>query len=241
MLPVLNIGSLAIQLPGLILLLGLWLGLSLAEKTAHNHKMTTNDLYNLVFIILIGAAISARMVFVANYPSAFIKSPWSIFSLSPELLDSWGGIAGGILAGILFLQRRKLQILPTLDALVPALAVLAIFIALADYASGNAFGSPTNVPWGIELWGAIRHPTQIYQAIAAAIILALIRSKQDLFLDLPDGVLFLVFLAASAASRLFLEYFRGDSILLPGGFREPQVIAWIILAGCLWGLHKEAT
>jgi prolipoprotein diacylglyceryltransferase len=238
MLPVLNIGPLAIQLPGLLLLLSLWLGLTLAEKTVHHHKMTTNDLYNLVFTILIGAVISARLVFVANYPSAFIKSPWSIFSLSPELLDSWGGIGGGFLAGILFMQRRKLHLLPTLDALVPALAVLAIFIALADYASGNAFGSPTKVPWGIELWGAVRHPTQIYQAIAATIILVLIKSKQDLFIGLPDGVYFLVFLAASAASQLFLEYFRGDSILLPGGFREPQVVAWLILASCLWWLQK---
>lgn len=238
MLPVLNIGSLAIQFPGLLLLLGMWLGLSLAEKTVHHHKMNTNDLYNLVFAILIGAVISARLVFILNYPSAFIKSPLSIFSLSPELLDSWGGIAGGVLVGILFMQRRKLQILPTLDALVPALAVLAIFIALADYASGNAFGSTTDVPWGIELWGAVRHPTQIYQAIAATIILALAKSKQELFIELPDGIYFLVFVAASAASWLFLEYFRGDSILLPGGIREAQVVAWFILAGCLWGLHK---
>ncbi len=48
------------------------------------------------------------------------------------------------------------------------------------------------------------------------------------------GLLFLVFAALSAFARLFIEAFRGDSPLLPGGLRTPQVIAWCILAFCLW-------
>lgn len=238
MLPVLNIGPLAIQLPGLLMLLGLWLGLNLSEKTAHIHKTNPNDLYNLVFSMLIGAALSARLVFVANYPSAFTHSPWSIFSLSPQLLDTWGGIAGGILVGAIFTSRRKLSLLSTLDAMVPAFATLIVFISLANFTSGAAFGSQTNLPWGITLWGAVRHPAQIYEAIAALLILALLRIKQNSFAGLYPGLYFSVFITASASSRLILEYFRGDSVLLPGGFRASQVAAWLIIAAGLWAIRK---
>lgn len=37
MLPILPIGPLAIQFPGLVILLGLWLGLSLAEQSVQSH------------------------------------------------------------------------------------------------------------------------------------------------------------------------------------------------------------
>jgi prolipoprotein diacylglyceryltransferase len=53
------------------------------------------------------------------------------------------------------------------------------------------------------------------------------------------GTLFLGFVAASAAARLFLEAFRGDSYLLVGGFRLGQLIAWGLLAVCLWALRKR--
>jgi len=48
-----------------------------------------------------------------------------------------------------------------------------------------------------------------------------------------NGQRFLTFLTLSAGARLFLEAYRGDSVLW-GGFRSAQVIAWLILAICLW-------
>ncbi len=41
------------------------------------------------------------------------------------------------------------------------------------------------------------------------------------------GLNFLLTIALTSASRVFLEAFRGDSIFWPGGFREAQVIALI--------------
>jgi prolipoprotein diacylglyceryl transferase len=237
MLPILNIGPLAIQLPGLLLILGLWVGLSLSEKSAQVHNTNPNDLYNLVFSMLIGAVITARLVFVANYPSAFTHSPLSVFSLSPQLLDPWGGVAGAILVGAIVISRRKMLFPSTLDALVPAFATLMVFISIANFTSGDSFGSPTSVPWGINLWGAVRHPTQIYEAIAASLILILLRFKHK-SLAAPPGLYFSVFITASAASRLIMEHFRGDSILLTGGYRAAQVIAWLFLAAGLWAIHK---
>jgi len=65
-----------------------------------------------------------------------------------------------------------LPLWPALDALTPGLAAVMIAIGLAHIASGDAFGSPADLPWAIQLWGARRHPTQIYETLAAALIFA---------------------------------------------------------------------
>jgi prolipoprotein diacylglyceryltransferase len=50
----------------------------------------------------------------------------------------------------------------------------------------------------------------------------------------PNGLLFLNFVALTAGSRLFLEAYRGDSVLAFGEFRPAQIVAWGVLAVVLF-------
>ncbi len=237
MFPVLQFGPLAIQVPGLMYLFGLWLGLSLAEKLAPKRNISADALYNLTFTGLIAGLLGARLGYVFQYPGAFIPSPLGLFSLNPGLLDPFGGFAFTLLAMLVYGQRKKLSFWPTLDALTPVLALLMVGAALANIASGEAFGMETSLPWGIQIWGATRHPTQFYELGLALVILAFLgwKSKDN---RLANGALFLLFLALTAGARLFLEAFRGDSVLLLGGIRSAQVMAWVLLAAALFGLEK---
>lgn len=240
MFPILQIGPLAIQVPGLVLLLGLWLGLSLAERHAPHRGVPPNLLYNLVFVALIAAVVGARLTYVLRYPSIFSSDPLGLISLNPGLLDPWGGLVAGTIAALIYGQRKGLEFYSTLDALTPAFAVISIAIGLSHLASGAAFGTTTELPWGIEIWGARRHPTQIYESLAAAMVLALLWPGRERWRDAPPGTYFLTFVALSALARLFLEAFRGDSLLLPVGLRAAQVVAWVVLAASLWDLKKQS-
>lgn len=233
MLPILQIGPLSIQTSGLILLAGLWLGLSLSERYAKKLKSAPEDLSNLVFYGLIAAIVGARLSYALRFPGAFGANPASLLSLNPALLDPWGAAGAALLVALVYSQRRKMAFWPTLDALTPALAVLAVAFPLSQLATGQGYGSPSNLLWAIELWGAERHPTQLYAALAAAIILAQVLNRIRTTQTKSEGRLFLHFLALTAATRLFLEAFRGDSLLLPGGWRLAQIIAWLALAGSL--------
>jgi len=234
MLPILQIGPLALQTPGLMYLLGLWFGLSLAEKFAPKRGISADALYNLVFTGLIAGILGARLGYVIQYPDAFLASPLSLVSLNPGLLDPFSGFAAALLAALVYGARKKLEVWNTLDALTPFFGVFMIGAALANAASGAAFGMETSLPWGIALWGAKRHPTQFYELAGAILILLTLGrlSKQD---SRPVGTLFLAFLALTAGARLFFEAFRGDSTLILGEIRAAQVIAWLVLAGALWG------
>jgi len=237
MLPTLQVGPLALQLPGLIVLIGLWLGLTLAERQAGRCGIKGSDLYNLVFVALLSGIIGARLSFLLRYPQAFAASPFSLISLNPDLLEPFGGLAAALLGGLIYAQRKAMPFWSSLDALTPALAVLLLALGFAHLASGAAFGAPSELPWAIEMWGARRHPSQMYEILAAGFILALIWPGRGILQPNKAGIYFSGFVALSAGARLLLEGFRGDSSLLAAGLRSAQVGAWLLLAVSLLGSH----
>lgn len=237
MFPTLQIGPLALPVPALSLLLSLWLGLSLTEKFAQKRALNADALYNLTFITLLSGIAGARLFFALQNFSAFAQTPLSLFSRETGSLDPFGGFASALIAALVYGRRARLKLWPTLDALTPLFAVMTIGVGLSRLASGAAFGMETSVPWGIELWGATRHPTQVYEIGLALTILLFLgwKVKNNL---LKDGSLFLLFLALAAGAQLFVEGFRGDSTLLPGGIRAGQALAWLVMTGALWAMKR---
>lgn len=229
MLPILQIGPLAIQTPGLILLLGLWFGLTLAEKLAQiEKKIDPNAIYNFALIALLAGVIGARLFYAAQSIEVFAKDPLSLVSLNTAMLDPFGGFVTAGIAVLIYGQHRKLPLWPTLDAFTPALSVLAIAVGLAHFASGDAFGIPARLPWSIRLWGEYRHPTQLYETILAFVIAILVWPRRRS--SIIAGIRFLAFIAMSAQARILVETFRADSTMILGTLRAAQVIAWIVLA-----------
>jgi len=210
----------------ILLLAALWIGLALAEKRTERHGISKDALNNITFYSILGYILVGRILYALANLSAFAPSPLSIFSPNPDLFDSTSALITMILVGFIYGQRQKLPFWGTLDALTPLFATLAIGLALTHLAAGTAFGSPTTLPWGIDLWNATRHPTQIYELIASLIIFGLIWFRKS---DLSPSILFLNFTALTAGARLFLEAFRGDSTLIFGEFRLAEIVAWLVL------------
>lgn len=211
----------------ILLLAALWLGLMLSEKRVERHGISKDALNNIVFYGVLGYILGGRLFFVLSNISAFTQSVPSIFSINIDLFDPIGALATMLIVGFIYGQRQGLPLWPTLDALTPLFAVLAIGLSLSHLAAGTAFGSPTDAAWGIDLWNATRHPTQIYELGAALLIFGLIWFRGT---GSPTGSDFLLFAALTAGARLFLEAFRGDSTLIFGSLRLAQIISWIVLA-----------
>ena len=219
----------------ILLVAALWIGLSLAEKRCERRGITKEQLNNLTFYSLIAYVIGGRVLFALSNLSAFTQSPFSIFSPNPDLFDPAGALVVALLTGYIYGQRQKLPLWGALDSLTPLFAIFGIGLSLAHLAAGTAFGSPTTLPWGIDLWNATRHPTQIYDLLASLLIFGLVWLPKT---DSPPGILFLNFAALTALSRLFLEAFRGDSALLFGELRLAQIIAWVALAVVFYAREK---
>jgi len=236
--PVLNIGPLAVQVPGLVLLAGIWIGLLLSERYTRLHGFPTGVLYNLVFIGLISGLLGARLIYILRYSEVFARSPASIISLNTGLLDPFGGAAIGLICMGIYGARMKINPWSTLDAVTPFLAVMMVALGLSNLASGSGFGVETELPWGILLFGAKRHPTQVYQILLGLLILFLLWPDRSVWSKVKVGMYFLLFVFFTAASVLLIEAYKADSPILPGGFRVNQVLAWLFLGASLYGIFR---
>lgn len=241
MFPVLHLGPLALRTPGLILLLGLYLGLTWAERRASRFGLAPHHLDNLTVGGLLVGVVAARLGYILEHPGAF-PTLGSWLSLDPALLDPWLGGVGVFVFVAAYLQRHHLTWGAVLDALAPLLISLALAVALADLAAGTAFGLPTDLPWGIRLAdGMKRHPTQVYALLGDALLALDLWGwgRGRSWVLSPKGIsgaLFWRTLAALAGWTLFVAAWRGDSVLVWGGLRQTQVMAWLVLAVSLAAL-----
>jgi phosphatidylglycerol---prolipoprotein diacylglyceryl transferase len=228
MFPTIQLGPLNIQAPGLVIIISLWTGLSLADKFARRNSYPADKIYNLVLVSLIAGVIGARLSFVLSNIGVFADSFSSLVSLNPGLLDPFGGTVTALLAAVIYGHKNHLEIWSTLDSLTPFFAVMMVGIGISHLSSGNAYGVETSLPWGFRLWGAVRHPSQVYEIAASSLTLLFI--WRDFSKIASPGILFLKFLMITSLWIILLEGFRGDSQVIAAGIRSNQVIALITLA-----------
>jgi phosphatidylglycerol:prolipoprotein diacylglycerol transferase len=236
MFPYLRLGPFLLQMPLLALLIALYLGMSLSEREATRLKLSSATISNMIFYSLLAGIIGARLGYALEFPTLYSSNPLSLLALTPTALSPLMGLAVGLIAFLIFFQRSNLPLRPTLDALAPGLALFMVFLGLAHILSGDAYGAPTSIPWAIRLWNDYRHPSQFYETFLALMIFLVIRER----FPKPEGagLNFLLTVALSSTSRVFLEYFRGDSVFWFGGFREAQVAALLVLSISFYWMRK---
>jgi phosphatidylglycerol---prolipoprotein diacylglyceryl transferase len=235
MFPVIHLGPLTIQARGLILLAAFWLAAEAAERGAKRLGVRGDVVYSLAFIAAIAGLIGARLGYVLEHWAAYQSDLIAIVALNFNTLSPLAGVVTGVVAAYLYARRKGVANRRLLDALTPGFIVFAAGLALADLASGDAYGAPSSLPWAIELWGAARHPTQIYQLIAIGVIAVIVLKADRPF----DGARFGLFVALYAGSHLFIEAFRGDSETI-AGVRTAQLWSLIIMLSALIVLRKWA-
>jgi len=234
MYPLVQIGPFRLSSGGLVLLLSILVGSMLLSRVAQARggAKLVRQADNCFYPVLIGAVLGARLWYGLFNLDLYGRNP----SLFVALLlgdFAWpGALLGGILAGYLWCRWNGFDELALADSAVLALPVVQVFASIGLLLSGEAFGLPTSLPWGVPLFGTTRHPTQIYFALAALLSLAALwwlahRSPRT-------GGLAAAYLGMQGITSLLIEALRADSLLLPGGIRVAQVFGLGLL---LYALH----
>lgn len=128
---------------------------------------------------------------------------------------SFLGAAIGIGAVLAILRRHsRTTFLQWLDILLPATSFGLTFDWLGKFFAGQAYGSPTDVWWGVTYdtigvrYAVPVHPVQLYYALFFAILtfaLLIVRKQAT-----RAGAETLVGIIAASAATFFFEFFRGD-------------------------------
>ena len=233
MIPVINLGPLSLPAPQLILIIGLWLGASLAERQVKKAGRKSEILFKIIWTAVLAGVLGARLSFVARNPSAFQGQWISIFSLNQSLLDPAGGLMIASVAGYFVALKYRQSSWALLDDLVPFLAVLAPALFLSNFASGSGYGTITDLPWGIDLWGGLRHPVQLYYMVASLVVLILAISRNRLKQQIA-GAFMLSFIVLTSGYLTVFSAFQDPAGNLIAGFRVIQLIYWMLFTSSIF-------
>jgi phosphatidylglycerol:prolipoprotein diacylglycerol transferase len=231
MFPVLRIGPLALQTAGLAILLGFWLALELASRQGARQGLQKETVHNAGFYGAIVGIIGARLGYAIAHWSVYRHDLLGFVALNPQTLHPLAGLIAGAIVAFLYLRKRGASLKGALDAAAPGLAVLMEFRALADFVSGQSLGATTAVPWGISVWGEVRHPAQLYE-LGLWVLGAVLIWRAGRAIPAP-GTLFLLFLAIFGTTLLLVEPFRARSAIIFGTLRARQLAGFLILLAAM--------
>ena len=238
MFPIISLGPLSLPAPAFILIIGYLAGSFLLDKKANSFSMDSEIIDRALWIGTIFALIGARLSYIAGSTAAFKGNLISIISLNPALLDPVGGLIIGIVATFYVISKQNTNYWAFLDSLTLFLGSLFPAYFLSRFASGNGYGMITDLPWGLHLWGAIRHPVQLYLAIFSLLLLIVIIVYAP-FKNLPTGCTFLLFSIATSGYILFFNAFQAPTTTLISGFRIGQIISWLFLLSTILLLNSR--
>jgi len=134
-------------------------------------------------------------------------------------LGIWGAVTLGALGAWIGARRAGLLLPPIADAIAPGIALAQAIGRWGNYFNQELFGSPTNLPWGLEIDPAHRpvgyeqfatfHPTFLYESlwligVAAVVVWA------DRRFRMGHGRAFALYVLLYCTGRLWIEALRID-------------------------------
>ena len=252
---VLEIGPLTLRLYGLCIALGVIAAVIISSKRWEARGGDPDDIGTIALWAVPAGVIGARMYHVAtDWNRLYADDPMAAFNITNGGLGIPGGVALGVLVGLVVVKVKKLPALPLLDVVAPAIPVAQAIGRLGNWFNQELFGRPTDLPWGLKVDDAVAleagyppgttfHPTFLYEAlwnVALAGALILIERK----VKLKPGRLLAVYVAGYAAGRFWVEGLRIDPANAGGGWRLNQwtaVVAFVLaVAFLVWDWRRPA-
>ena len=240
---ILSIGPLALRWYGVMYVVGYFVGYQLALGRIRRgaSALTQKDLDALIGYLVVGMLIGARLIYVLVYDfSSYRAHPWQVFAVWTGGLSFHGAILGMAIATALFVQRHRLAYLAVTDTVALAGTPGLFFGRIGNFINGELYGRPSSVPWAMvfpsDPLHVPRHPSQLYEALAEGIVLALALWLLDRRAHARrwywPGLLTGAFLIGYAMLRFLLEFTRQPDAQLGfvlGTFSMGQLLSTIML------------
>ncbi len=208
-----HLGPLEFRWYGLMYIIGFFAAyfLILTGVKRKNIGWTRDDVADFVFSVAMGIIIGGRLGYVLFYNlPIYLSNPLKIFAVWEGGMSFHGGLAGGILAGVLVVRKKKITIFQMADIVAPTVPIGLGLGRIGNFINGELYGRVTDVPWGMVFPGGgnlPRHPSQLYEAVLEGpvmfFILWLLGRKNP-----PVGVVSWSFIALYGLFRFSVEFFR---------------------------------
>ncbi|MEZ5101522.1 MAG: prolipoprotein diacylglyceryl transferase [Thermoleophilia bacterium] len=148
---VVELGPITIRAYGVMLLLGI---VSAFWLTTRRWRAMGGDpdLVLKAGLWGVGAGIvGARLYHVVTSWDEVPDEWWGVFAVWKGGLGVWGGVAAGVAAGLYVVKRSGASVLLAMDACAPGILLAQGIGRWGNYFNQELFGTPTSLPWGLEI------------------------------------------------------------------------------------------
>jgi phosphatidylglycerol---prolipoprotein diacylglyceryl transferase len=209
----LRIGPVQLRWYGLMYMLSFIIAFFAMRRSAKSRKLqlSTDDLYDLLFYLILGVMIGGRLGYVLFYDlSSYIRDPLSIFAIWQGGMSFHGGLIGMILTTLFICRKKGWNFWDIADLGATAAPIGLGLGRIGNFINGELYGRPTNVAWAMvfpEGGTMPRHPSQLYEAILEGLVLFVLLRwlyKKNLY----HGTVFWALIGFYGLFRFLIEFVR---------------------------------
>jgi phosphatidylglycerol:prolipoprotein diacylglycerol transferase len=192
--------------------------------------------YEMVTVALIGGLVGARGYYLLQNHDGL--SLGDVFGGSG--LIWYGGLAGGVVAVLVWAKRKDFISLALLDLAGPCLALGYAIGRIGCQVSGDGdYGKPWDGPWAMgyphgtvpTAPGETVHPTPIYETIAMGLLAFVLWQLRD---RVRPGALFALYLVGAGLERFLVEFLRRNEEVLLGLTAAQLESLSLFVVGAVW-------
>src|ERR1700726_4244027 len=185
-----ELGPVTVSTYGVLLAAAYLLGLKLAMVRASARGLDPVRVLDLGIYIIISALIGAKLLLFITDFQTFRNDPRELLTLARSGGVFYGGLILAVVVAVWYIRRAGLPLWTTCDVFAPGIALGHVIGRFGCFFAGCCYGRPTTVPWAITFTDRFAaenvgtplnvplHPTQLYEAGAEAIILAVLLTTE---------------------------------------------------------------
>jgi len=227
-----EIFGISVRWYGILISLGLLLATIVALRESRRVGFNEELLIDLLIFAVPSAIIGARLYYVIfswdQYKGDFMK----IINIRQGGLAIHGGLIAAVIVALIFCHVRKVNFWELADITGPSIILGQAIGRWGNYINQEAYGGPTDLPWGIIVNGQKVHPTFLYESLwNLTVFVFLIWYRKNK--TKVKGEVFLLYISLYSVGRFFIEGLRTDSLMF-GPIRVAQLISIIGIVGSMF-------
>ncbi|REK19689.1 MAG: prolipoprotein diacylglyceryl transferase [Actinobacteria bacterium] len=238
-----HIGPLRVTFYGILIAIGVAIAWQVTERTFLARGGNGEILSKILARVLIFGFLGARLAYVSTHLSRFEGEWWKVIAIWEGGLALYGGLTAGAIAGYVYSRKWNANFVDLLDGMAVGVPLAQALGRWGNYFNQELFGTPTDLPWGLEIEPQFRpeaypdaetfHPTFLYESIwnvALAFFIAWVGRRYPQMRGRLIGIYFVGY----GLIRFLMELIRTDTTFrFIGLSRNGWVSIGVILLGVI--------
>ena len=239
----LEIGPLTIRYYGLFLMLAILAAIFITIRISKWYKIKKDIILDLSIYLIIGGILGARIYDVFLELPYYLNNPQQIIQVWKGGLAIHGGLMGGFLALLFFIQKYKLSLIKITAIIIPGVALGQSIGRWGNWFNQELFGLPSKLAFAIPIDLINRpiayinethfHPTFLYESVAcfflACLLFYLHWRWHKKITHKQEKIIISLYLSIYAFIRFMLEFIKVDYTPIFLNLRWPQFTSLLML------------